>query len=278
MTVTIQPYTPPADARAYITNLLSRYGLESLADRAWQQMQSGVSDDEAIQWIREQPEYAARFPGISQRRTKNLPAISENEYLAFERQALQLMRGAGLPEQFFDQPEDFANFIGNDVSVNELAQRINMARDMVYNSPAEVRDEAFNFYGLGEGDLVAAFLDEQRALPLLERKFRAVQAAGAAIRTGFGRLNQQEAEGLAQQGVTQEQAQQGFTNLANQSELFRSLDRGEQEISRVDQLAAQFGGNAPAQQKVEQRAKRRVAEFSRGGGYAGSQRGYGGLG
>lgn len=272
------PTEEQRDARVYLSSLLDTYGLGSLTDWAWDLIVQGASDDEVIQALRERPEYAARFPGMAERRTKGYPAISEAEYLAYERQAVGMFRAAGLPEGFYDQPSDFASFIGRDVSVAELSQRVQIAEDAAYNAPAEVRDELQGFYGLGPGDLTAYWLDPDKALPLLERRYRAASTSATARQTGFGGLSATEAEGLVAQGVTEDQARQGFSDLARGQELFRPLDAGESAIGRESQLGATFGQDAAAKQQIENRQKRRTNQFAEGGGFTTGREGYSGLG
>jgi hypothetical protein len=272
-----QPNLTQPDALAYIRELLESYGLGSLADWAWEQIVAGASEAEVIQRLRERPEYQARFPGMAERRARGLPAISEAEYIAYERQAIQMFRAAGLPEGFYDSPDDFARLIGQDVSVAELSQRVQLYEQAVYREPPEVLAEAERF-GLDTGDLVAAMIDPDRALPLLQKKVDAAQRSAAAQIAGFGSLTENEATRVVELGVSQEQAAQGFSGLAAQAELFRPLSAGEQEIGRDTQIEAAFGQNAEAQNEIERRRRRRQAVFEAGGGFAPGQQGYAGLG
>lgn len=266
------------NALANIRQTLNTYGLGDLADWAWQEIIAGKSDQQVLLDLMQTPQFKARFPGIDARQKAGLPPISPGEYVSYENQATQLMRAAGLPSGFWDSPADFTHLIAADVSINELTQRVNLATQAAYQVPSEVRATLARDYGVGAGGLAAFFLDEKTALPLIQRDFTSAQIGGAAWRTGYGSTRSED-ERLTDLGVTADQAQQGFTQLVGQRQLFSGLP-GENTtgIAREDQLAATFGGNALAQEKVVRRAQRRVAEFSGGGSFSSGQGGFTGIG
>lgn len=265
------------DALAQIKQVLQQYGLESLSDFAWQEIVAGRSGNEVLQDIRQTPQFQQRFPAIAARQKVGLPPLSPGDYVAYENTATQYMRNAGLPTGFYDSPEDFTKFLSGDVSLKELGERITLARDAA-NGPSEARDALVNKFGLSIGDLTAFFLDPDRAEPLLQRNYNAAQIAGAGTRTGYGDTAAQDLR-LADLGVTAAQAQQGFSHLGQESELFHGLPgQNEQDISTDQQLGAEFMGDAAAQKTIEQRARSRVATFGGGGGFNTSREGVGGLG
>ena len=266
-----------SDAKARIMSVLGEYGLESLGDWVWQQLLEGRSDAEIMQDVRLTPEFKARFPAIEARTKAGLPPLSPGEYVSYERQARQIMRAAGLPETFYDTADDFTNYLSGDVSISELNDRIQMGRQAVFEAPPEVRDALMRDYGATEGELTAFFLDPDRALPLVEKQWRAAQISGAGTRTGFATTRQQN-DRLADLGVTAEQAQQGFGVLGDSRELFASIDRTEDVIDADTQLGAVFEGNSAAQRRIEQRRAKRKAAFQGGGSFAASQTGVVGLG
>lgn len=265
------------DARARILSVLAEYGLESLADFVWQQILGGKSDAEVLQDIRNTPEFKKRFPAIEERNKKGLAPINPGEYVAYERQARQIMRAAGLPEQFYDTQDDFTNYLTRDVSISELNDRVQLRRQAVFEAPRDVVETLMQDYGATEGELTAFFIDPDRALPLVEKQWRAAQIGGAGKRTGFG-STREENEQISALGVTAGQAQQGFGDLVQSRELFGALDSGEDRIDRSEQIGAAFGGNAAAQRRIENRRRRRQATFEQGGSFAAGQQGVSGLG
>lgn len=265
------------DARARILSVLAEYGLESLADFVWQQILAGKSDAEVLQDIRNTQQFKDRFPAIEARTKAGLAPISPGEYVAYERQARQIMRASGLPENFYDSKDDFTRFLVGDVSISELNDRVQLGKQAAFEAPAEVREMLVRDYGMTEGDLTAFFLDEKAALPLLEKKYRAAQIGGAGVRTGFG-STRVENERLADLGITAGQAEQGFGVLSDSQELFGALDRGEDTISRTEQIGAALEGNSAARRRIEQRRRRRQSQFESGGSFASGQTGVSGLG
>jgi hypothetical protein len=278
-------FDPEADARdrqrrdafARLNATLDDYGLGSLGKTVQAWLIEGLSEAEIVQRMRDTKEFKTRFAGIEARRKAGLPAISPGEYVAYERNAAQLMRAAGLPQGFYDSPEDFTNLLTKDVSIAELGDRVTLAANAAFKMPKEDRD-ALAAWGLGPGDLTAFWLNPDKAQPLLERKYAAAQLAGSARRTSWGILDESNATRLAGLGVTAPQAEEGFGKLVESRELFTALDRGEDKIGRKEQLSAAFEGNAKAQRRIEQRARRRAAAFQGGGGFAATQQGLVGLG
>lgn len=275
------PTQQQQDAFAIVRGLLDQYGLGSLSDWAWNLILTGASPVQVEVELRQRPEYRARFPGIAEREKAGLPPISAAEYVAYENSAVSLFRSAGLPSGFYDEPSDIGRFIGRNVSLAELSARVQEGLVAAQQAPREVRDELSRLFGVGEGTLAAFFLDPDKALPAIRRQFAASQIGGASRRAGFGLLAGGEAERLAELGVSEAQAQEGFGQLAGAQELFRPLpgqEGAEGIIGREQQLGAAFGGDTAAQEAIRRRGRRRRAEFEGGGSFAAGQRGVIGLG
>lgn len=271
--------TAQQDAWAYIRNLLDSYGLpESLADWAWDQIIGGVSAEQIALDLQDRPEFQARFPAIAERRAKGLPAISPAEYVAYERTAAQIMRAAGLPPGFYDDPTDFAGFIARDVSIAELNDRVNEGYQRVVNAPPEVRDAFSEFFGVqGDGALAAFMLDPDRAAPTLKRMVTQADIAGRARDAGGLNVSLERAGELADIGITGLQAQQAAANVAERAALFAETvgDREDLTGEREGLDYALGVGDASA---VDRRQRSRVAAFRGGGGAAAGQAGVAGLG
>lgn len=264
-------------ARALIQRQLDEYGLGGLSDRLWNQYLAGTPVEQIFSDLRKTPEYAARFPGMAELQRRNR-AIDEGTYISVERQYVNIFRAAGIPQGFYDSPDDFGRFIANEVSPSELNERVQTYTRAAFQSPPEVRDQLQRLYGLGTGDLVAFFIDPDRALPLIQNAYIAAQTAGAAQRTGFGSLDRTTAENLASRGITERQAEEGFGALVDSRQLFSALDAGETDIDQSTQIGAAFEGNAAARSKIELRRRRRQAQFEGGGGFAADRGGLSGIG
>lgn len=261
-----------------VKTFLDRYGLGGMADWAWQEIVNGASTSKVQLDLYDRPEFKQRFPAIEERRQKGLAPISPDEYISYERQAGQMMRAAGFPPSFYDQPEDFHKLIGQDVSVQELSQRTALYQTAAYQVPQETRDTLKTLYGVDEGHLAAYFADPDRAMPLIQQRFQASQISGNAQVQGFGALNQTEAERLAALGVTPEQSMQGFGTVVQAAELFKQLPGETTMGPGRDEALGLVAGNAQAQQAVQTQAAKRKAQFASGGGYAATNAGTTGLG
>lgn len=265
------------DAWEYLDSILKEYGLGSLTEFAQEQIKFGRSDNEILQRLRETDTYKTRFSAIVEMKKKGLPAISEAEVLAYEKQATQVLQSWGLPSGFYDQPEDFAKFMVNGVSVAEVERRVTN----IYGEVSKRQDlvQEWGRLGYGMGDLVAHVLDPDKTEEVLTRRLVATQRSAEAKRAGFGELSTGQAEDLANLGVTQQQSEQGFNDLTRQRELFQDLPgQNEDKVTQDQQLAAAFRNDVGAQQTIEKKAKTRVATFAGGGSFTQSQDGTTGLG
>lgn len=265
------------DAYSRLNAVLADYGLGTLGQSVQSWLVEGLSEAEIVQRMRDTSEYKTRFPAIAARKAAGMSPISEGEYVAYEKSARQMMRAAGLPEGFYDGNDDFTKFLGNDLSLAELGDRVTLAANAAFKMPKEARDKLTE-WGMGPGDITAFWLDPDKAQPLLERKYNASLLAGASTRAGYASINEQTANQLDQWGTTEDQAEQGFGALADSKELFQSLDRTEDVIGQDEQLAGVFGGDAMAARRREQRRRKRESTFSGGGGFTSTQAGLAGLG
>lgn len=261
-----------------LSQYLNSFGLGGLTTQLRDWITQGLSEAEIYLKIRDTPEYKIRFAANIERQKQGLPELAESEIVAYEQQARQLMRSVGLPQGFWDQPDDFARLLANDISINELNTRVNDGFLAFENAPAEVKSELARLYGVNAGSIAAYFLDEKRALPILQRQATAARISGASVQSGYGELNQKEAEGLVAQGITPDQASSGFNQLAQQRELFSAQGTELDSIGRDEQLDAAFKGNANAQERIRRKAESRKSQFGTGNGYATNQRGAVGIG
>lgn len=265
-------------AGASIRGMLAQYGLQDLARYVDRWVRDGLSWEEIEVQLRD-PKTAAgkvfdqRFPEIRMRSEKGLRPMSVQEIQSYREQARQVMRNAGLPKGFYDDDRDLTEFMVNDVSPQELEQRVMDGYVAVMQAPAEVRSELERMYGVSSGELVAYMLDPDRATTVIQRNVAAARVGGAATRTGFGQVSREEAERIGALGVTDAQAEQGFGTLSTNRELTVALDRGEDVISREEQIGAVFEGNAAAGERLSRRARRRQAQFQGGGSLATSREG-----
>lgn len=272
---------PDMSAKASIEKFLAGAGLGGLGAAAWQRYLETDSATFVMEEIRSGAAwtngvYKQRFPGIR-------PGMDEGDYVRAENTYRQKMRQYGLPETFYDQPDDFAKLIERDVSADEFESRLEMRAQVVAASPkaAAMRDELASKYGLAdaEGMTLAYWIDPDKATELIKKQFRAAESSAISRQAGFGALTTAEAERVGAGGYSEQFLTQQFGKIAGMDEFLVDLPGGaDDNVTREDLIAAGVEGNADASQRIETTRRKRQANFAGGGGYAAGQGGISGLG
>ena len=263
------------DARSTINVVLASYGLEGLSDYVYteiiQKETVNINNPDAIIYaIREQPTYKKRFAGNAARLKKGLSELDPATYIGLENQFRETLKANGMPANFYDGNDDFQALIEGDVSNSELNERVQQGYRAVADADPQVKAQMQNLYGVSEGELAAYFLDPQKAAPLLTRQARAAQISARGLEQGGVQLSATLAEDLARRGVTESEAQTGFTAIGKLGELTTQM-AGETALSQEQIVNQQFGTDVAASQELEKRRRRRVGEFQGGGSFARSQ-------
>jgi len=202
------------DAFALLQNRFNEYGLGSLAPKIIDYLKNGFSADTISVLLQDTPEFKQRFSGNEIRRQKGLPVLSPAEYLSTEASYRQLMRQAGLPEGFYDQPSDFSDFIAKDVSPTELKSRVDLAASATTLASPQLKTALQGMYGLDDSSITAYLLDPQKALPFVQKQVAAAQIGAEALKRGLQVSG--KAEDYATAGVTAQQAAQAYGQIAQQ--------------------------------------------------------------
>jgi hypothetical protein len=229
------------------------------------------------------PAFAKRFPANKILADKGKAQYSVSQYLTLEADLRSRLQSAGMPANFYDSADDFQQMIANEVSPNELSARIEMGYQAVRNAPKQVVDQFKTLYGVSEGDLAAYFIDPEAARPTFdryeaERQARSALIASQAATQANIQLDRAAAEELARAGVQGADAQEGFTAISEQQQLFNPMRAGEAAITQQEQIAGTFGTNAEARKKIAERKRSRKAAFETGGSLLTTQQGNIGLG
>ena len=254
-----------------IRRLLQDYGLEELTDFVGNFIvqTDTINKDMLTAEIRRQPAYQQRFAANEERRRAGLPVLSEDTYIAMEKTYAQYMRAAGLPAGFYDSNDDFRELIRNNVSVAELQARVEQGYSAVRNADPEVVRQMQDLYGVSEGELAAFFIDPDRARDTVLQRARAAEVAAGAAMAG-GAFSREEAERLAREGITLEEARTGTAAIEQLQEVFQpTVGGGDERFTREEQVGAVFGTDPRAAQRLRQQQRRRQAQFEAGGGFAG---------
>jgi hypothetical protein len=269
-----QAYETAARQSAVIDSVravFAQYGLSSLGDKIVQYAKSGMSADAIAIALRSTPEYKQRFPAMEALASKGR-ALSEAEYIEYERTAGQLEQRYGFPPGLLSN--SVTDLLTEEVSAAELNDRAILASAAAIEAPEDLRTQMTEFYGIDQGGLAAYFLDPDRALPLLEKQYASGVIGTEARRQGVS-IDVGGAESLQGFGVSQEQARAGFGEVARMGAFTQG--RGD-VVSQQQLIAGTFQQDEQALQNIERAQRARTGRFQEGGGFATSQQGVSGLG
>ena len=269
------------DAWVLLKDQLTEYGLEDLYDFAYEMTITGASESSVMIQLRDQPAYKERFLGMEARKAAGYPPISPFEYLELEKGYRRSMLEAGLPETLFDSKEDFAEFIGNDISVAELEERVDLAATALNAADPEIRNQLEELYGIGaegDGELIAYYLDPERTVSYLEQKQQQEAATLSAAAVGAlgegGSLSRGQAERLAEQNI---QAREITARLGGRGSLTQSM-LGSKGMSSSEFAAAEFGMDSESTAQLKKTQQVRQGMGKRRSGAMATQQGVTGLG
>lgn len=254
------------DAYNFILNQMLRpYGLEGLAPELKRLIVQGYTGENLGYMLQETAQYKERFKANDARRKAGLPALSPGEYIATERSYRQIMASAGMPEGFYDSPDDFVGWLSTDVSPAEVKTRVDLATDATQQLDDGTKKAFFDFYGIGPNQIAAFFLDGERALPLLQRSADTVKMGGAANQQGMA-VGKDRAWELATSPMAQQADAawgQVATNWASGERLSQIYGA---DYTQKDAEDETFFGTASARRKRTQLAEAEVNTFSGNGG------------
>jgi hypothetical protein len=268
------------DAFALLKDVFNSYGLPELATEIEGYMKQGIGSNQATILLKQSNAYKERFQGNELRRAAGLNVISEAEYLDLENSYSETLKAYGLQDYFGvgvtpnerkNRQKAIADVIGKDISAVEFKDRVSTAVDRVKMADPATKSAFQQFYGIGEADLARYFLDPTRALVTLKEKATAAEIGGAAIGQGLP-ATAASAEDLARFGISREQAQVGYSVIAD--ELPTATKLGEiykQEGITYNQAEAEqatFKQLASAKRKKEQLVEREKAAFQGSSGVA----------
>lgn len=272
------PTQTQVDSIAAIKALLSSYGIGDLGDAITNAVIKGYSTD-TIELIMQDPNskdplavaFQMRFPANKARAAAGKSVLSPAEYLRAERSYTEVLKSYGVAN--IASKEKLSSFIANDISATEVADRVGIAINRVQNADPDTKKALAEYYPmLNQADIVNAVLDPAEGLPALQRKIQIGEIGGAAlaqgIKTSEGKTNiMMGAEALANLGVTQAKAREGFQAVAEvtprgeflsqispgenygqlqaEQEAFQGLASAKRaRISLTEQEKARFGGSS----------------------------------
>ena len=261
-------FAPRADARNSIKAVLDTYGLGELADYLYDKYTSGLvgldNPDALLFSIRDTPTYKKRFAANATRLKAGLSELSPGNYIGLENFYRQTMQTNGLPPDTLRYPDDFTNLIANDISAQEFNDRIVDGYRAVADADPEVKRQMTELYGVTESQLAAYFIDPTRTAPILALQAKAAKIGARGKELAGIQVTGSLAEDLARRGITEQQAQAGFTEFAGLGELTADL-AGEEATTQSEEIGASFGFDTAAADRLKKKRGRRVGEFQGGG-------------
>ena len=265
------PLDPTTDgARAVLQKTLGDWGLDSLVDTALGLMKQGLDNDAIVIQLQQSDAYKKRFSANEERRKRGLSVLTPAEYLDLERAYSATARQFGLPQGFYDSPDDFKKLIAGDVSASEYNNRIAAAQSSVLSTDEATRRAWTRMYGLSTGDAIAMFLDPNRAMPLVQQRAAAAQIAGEGLRQGLD-VDRTQAERLAGAGIDGEQARGGIASVA--ARLLTDQQIGRRfgvDVTLDSELNDELLGDATAKNRRRGLYEQEAGLFSGASGLAGS--------
>lgn len=259
-----------ANKNAYdrVNQYLNSLGLGELGGWAADKIKQGWTAGEVYSGLREQDVYKRRFAGNQARIKAGLPELSESQYLQQEAAYRQTLRAAGLDKSLYDSPEDFARWMGNDVSPAELADRVKVAENAVNNWDPQTKKALKEYYGIGTKQLTQWALDPKRALPQLQKMAEVAEMGGAVRDAGMGNVGGKFIEELRDSGVDKGALFDASVNAKDKMASYKMMTAVEGgKLDKKDMIGAELGTDAAARKKFKGMAAREAARF---GGSAGA--------
>jgi hypothetical protein len=227
-----------------------------------------------------------RFAANVDRLKAGKPVLSPADYLKLEQGYMKIFNAYNLPA--FNTQFYYDTFIKGDLDIEEVTDRVQLGYDRVLNDqPVQTAFNQF-FSALGFSDIVTGMLDTANQLPALERKVKAAEIGGAALRQGLvaSELAATEAQAnvgytnvsrgtlgadvLGRQGLTKAQAEEGYKKIAQvlpTAEKLSSIYGGtEEQYGRLEAEQEQLQGLASAARKRQRLADIETAQFKKQSG------------
>lgn len=264
--------TTPFDGNAFtmLQALLDSWGLSSLTNDVRGMLTAGDTAEVIPIKLRETEAYKTRFKGNADRIKNGLPALSEAEYLSTEA-ALRGVVRRFVGQGEFDTQENLQKWISNDMSPNELNERLDLYQQNWDSRPQFVKD-AWAAHGFTPRDALRALMDPSITETDLKRRAQ-VYSIGAEAVEAFGdsrALNVERLGQLADQGVTVDQAEKGYRDIAGRFDYEGFLARtAGMDLTLAEQEDAALLGDQRAEQQRRKVLNTDTARFEEN--YLGTQ-------
>jgi len=216
--------------------------------------------------------YLERFAGNAALIKKGLPTLSDDFYLKTEKEYEKIFNAYDVSS--LANRKMYGTLIGNSMDAVDVTKRLQIGYDRLKSD--KYIEEAFRkFYpSLATGDIVAAMLNPDEMLPMLERKAAAAEIGGSYLAQKL-ETSLASATSLAEYGITKAGAQAGVRYIAQALPRGKFLSQisGETGINYTQQTAEDitFKKNVKAQQEEDILKAKEIGRFSAESGTMGSK-------
>jgi hypothetical protein len=252
------------------------------------------------------PGFDALLPGYNLRITNGYTNTDPNTgagiagYMAYVQQVQAMAETAGLVPGTITLA-DIGQSWANDVSTNELSDRITTEYTNAINAQPAIQAELVNYgytNSLSPGQLASYYLNPDNTVSTLQQQFNSAVAGGEGTLTGFGEIGKSQAYALqaflsngGQNNLSTGQAANFFSGqLGNGLNSIAAMANAGFEQAQLgtaqngpgtvtqSQLLGAAEGNAAALAATQRAAQTRAAPGLGGGGFTADQSGVAGVG
>jgi hypothetical protein len=206
--------------------------------------------------------YKNRFPGMATLSAAG-KAINEATYISIERGMVGVLKAYGLDDKVFGTTDKLGGIIGNQVSVTEFENRVQMAADKVKKN-TDVLAALNEYYGVLPEDAVGYLLDPKLGMDIVKKRVRASEIGAAAEMYKFD-LSMGEAESYINVSGTSDlnalKESFGQARLLADTQTRLSQIEGT-KYNELEAVAAQLGQDRQRQLESQRRALREQARFA----------------
>jgi uncharacterized protein (DUF433 family) len=204
------------------------------------------------------PAYKERFKAITELKSKQasfVPTVAE--YLNMERKYKDVLTATGLSDLATN--EQISTFIANEVSADEMSDRITKAFVAIDNADELTKNVlAERFPGLTRQDVARGLLLGRESTYEIAKKIEGARVATEARRANITpTLAEQE---IASQGLSQQELRKGFQQLAAEQPGIQQASRTFRQNIQQQELEREAFGIAPSETARGLRSQAR-AEF-----------------
>lgn len=276
-------------AKSGIMGLLRQAGLEDLAGFVDRWVRQGLTWPEIEGQLYDPKSNAGKivdqiYPELRMARENGLAPVNIGQILEFRQATRQVVNALGFGDAIPDTAALAREYLTSGKSLVELQGRLSSIGDyaeavLTSNPVSKAKlDELQAYYGVAptRSDLVAFALNDDFTEATLHKRLQAAAAGAAARTSGFGAIGREQAETLGTLGVTEDQARQGFGQLAGlRGATGELIGQQVDVIGQQDQIDAAFGGNEFARRRIARRQREQQGLFGGGGGFASTKEGFG---